>query len=153
MQIRVADYIVRRLREAGVDTIFMLNGGGMMHLVDAVGRCDGMRYVCSHHEQASAMAADGYARLRGEVGVCFATAGPGATNLLTGVVGAWQDSAPTLFITGQSKSTQTVALSGIPGLRQFVTFEVDIVPVMAPVTKYCHMLTDPQSARYHLEKA
>ncbi|MES2149700.1 MAG: thiamine pyrophosphate-binding protein [Pseudomonadota bacterium] len=153
MKIRVADYIVRRLREAGVDTVFMLNGGGMMHLVDAVGRCEGMRYVCAHHEQASAMAADGYARLRGEVGVCFATAGPGATNILTGVVGAWQDSAPTLFITGQSKSTQTIALSGIPGLRQFGTFEVDIVPIMQPVTKYCHMLTDPQSVRYHLELA
>jgi len=153
MKIRVADYIVGRLREIGVDTIFLLNGGGMMHLVDAVGRCDGIRYVCSHHEQASAMAADGYARLSGELGVCFATSGPGATNLLTGVVGAWQDSAPTLFITGQSKSTQTIALSGIPGLRQFGTFEVNIVPIMQSVTKYCHMLTDPQSVRYHLEQA
>lgn len=153
MKVRVADYITHRLREAGVDTIFMLNGGGMMHLVDAVGRCQGMRYVCSHHEQASAMAADGYARLAGQPGVCFATAGPGATNILTGVVGAWQDSAPTLFITGQSKSSQTIALSGIAGLRQFGTFEVDIVPIMQPVTKYCHMLTDPQSVRYHLEKA
>jgi acetolactate synthase-1/2/3 large subunit len=153
MKIRVADYIVQRLREAGVDTVFLLNGGGMMHLVDAVGRCEGMRYVCNHHEQASAMAADGYARLSGELGVCFATAGPGATNILTGVVGAWQDSAPTLYITGQSKSTQTIALSGIEGLRQFGTFEVDIVPIMRSVTKYCHLLDDPQSVRYHLEKA
>ncbi|MES2299251.1 MAG: thiamine pyrophosphate-binding protein [Pseudomonadota bacterium] len=153
MKIRVADYIISRLRQAGVDTVFLLNGGGMMHLVDAIGRSEGMRYICSHHEQASAMAADGYARRSGKLGVCCATAGPGATNILTGVVGAWQDSAPTIFLTGQSKSTQTIATSGIPGLRQFGTFEVDIVPIMQSVTKYCHMLLDPQSVRYHLEKA
>lgn len=153
MRIRVTDYIVNRLREAGVNTVFMLNGGGMMHLVDAIGRSEGMQYVCSHHEQASAMAADGYARLSGRLGVCCATAGPGATNILTGVVGAWQDSAPTLFLTGQSKSTQTIARSGIPGLRQFGTFEVDIVPIMQSVTKYCHMVIDAKSVRYHLEKA
>jgi acetolactate synthase-1/2/3 large subunit len=153
MKIRVADYIVARLREAGVDTVFLLNGGGMMHLVDAVGRCEGMRYVCSHHEQASAMAADGYARLSGRVGVCCATSGPGATNILTGLVGAWQDSAPLLFLTGQSKTSQTIAQSGIEHLRQYGTFEVDIVPIVASVTKYAHMLTDPASVRYHLEKA
>ncbi|NRR32677.1 thiamine pyrophosphate-binding protein [Oxalobacteraceae bacterium] len=153
MKIRVADYIVQRLREAGVDTVFMLNGGGMMHLVDAVGRCEGMRYVCSHHEQASAMQADGYARLSGQIGVCCATAGPGATNILTGIVGAWQDSAPLLFLTGQSKSTQTIANSGIEGLRQFGTFEVNIVPIVESVTKYAFMLKDAQDVRYQLEKA
>lgn len=153
MKIRVVDYIANHLRSVGIDTVFMLNGGGMMHLVDALGRTPGMRYVCSHHEQGSAMAADGYARRTGKTGVCCATAGPGATNILTGLVGAWQDSTPLLFLTGQSKSTQTIAHSGIPGLRQFGTFEVDIVPIVQSVTKYAHMLMDPKSVRYHLEKA
>jgi acetolactate synthase I/II/III large subunit len=153
MKIRVADYIVNRLHQAGVDTIFLLNGGGMMHLVDAVGNHKGIKVVCNHHEQASAIAADGYARLSGSLGACFATSGPGATNILTGLVGAWQDSSRVIFVTGQSKITQTIANSNIKGLRQFGTFEVDIVPIVKSVTKYSHMIIEPRSIRYHLEKA
>lgn len=153
MNIRVADYIAKRLREWEVDTVFILSGGGMMHLVDSVGRAEGMRAICNHHEQCSAIAADAQARFTGKVGVCYATSGPGATNILTGVVGAWQDSSPVLFLTGQSKSTQTIQGSGIPGLRQFGTFEVDIVPIIKPVTKYAVMVTDPNTIRFHLEKA
>lgn len=153
MTIRVADYIAARLLEQGVQEIFLLNGGMMMHLVDTLGRLDGLRYICNHHEQASAMAADGHARRSGRLAVCYATSGPGATNILTGLAGAWQDSTPLLFLTGQSKSTQTIAGSGIAGLRQFGTFEVDIVPIVASVTKYAHIVMDPQTVRYHLEKA
>lgn len=153
MKIRAADYIARRLREWGVDTVFILSGGGMMHLVDSVGRAEDLRVVCNHHEQCSAIAADALARFSGRIGVCYATSGPGATNILTGLVGAWQDSSPVLFLTGQSKSTQTIQGSGIAGLRQFGTFEVDIVPIVKPVTKYAVMVTDPKTIRYHLEKA
>ncbi|MBI5890586.1 MAG: thiamine pyrophosphate-binding protein [Nitrosomonadales bacterium] len=153
MKIRTADYIARRLREWGVDKVFMLSGGGMMHLVDSVGRAEGMHAICNHHEQCSAIAADAQARFTGRIGVCYATSGPGATNILTGLVGAWQDSSPVLFLTGQSKSTQTIQGAGIAGLRQFGTFEVDIVPIVKPVTKYAVMVTDPNTIRYHLEKA
>lgn len=153
MKIRVADYIAQRLLEWSVDTVFMLSGGGMMHLVDSVGRAEGMRTICNHHEQCSAIAADAQARFSGRIGVCYATSGPGATNILTGLVGAWQDSSPVLFITGQSKSTQTIQGSGIAGLRQFGTFEVDIIPIVQTVTKYAVMVTDPKTIRYHLEKA
>lgn len=153
MRIRTADYIAQRLREWGIDTVFMLSGGGMMHLVDSVGRTQGLRAICNHHEQCSAIAADAQARFSGRIGVCYATSGPGATNILTGLVGAWQDSSPVLFITGQSKSTQTIQGSGIAGLRQFGTFEVDIVPIVKPVTKYAVMVTDPRTIRHHLEKA
>lgn len=153
MKIRVADYIASRLFEMGVNHVFLLNGGMMMHLVDTLGRPGSLRYICNHHEQASAIAADGYARLSGKVGVCFATSGPGATNILTGLVGAWQESTPLLFLTGQSKSTQTIQGSGIPNLRQFGTFEVDIVPIVQSVTKYAQMVRDPLTIRYHLEKA
>ena len=153
MKIRASDYIAQRLQEWGVDTVFMLSGGGMMHLVDSVGRADGLSAICNHHEQCSAIAADALARFSGRIGVCYATSGPGATNILTGLVGAWQDSNPVLFLTGQSKSTQTIQGSGIAGLRQFGTFEVDIVPIVKSVTKYAVLVTDPKTIRYHLEKA
>jgi acetolactate synthase-1/2/3 large subunit len=153
VKIRVADFIASHLLSIGAKKVFMLNGGMMMHLVDTLGRPGGLQYVAQHHEQASAMAADGYARRSGELGVCYATSGPGATNILTGLAGAWQDSTPVLFLTGQSKSTQTIQKSGISGLRQFGTFEVDIVPMAQSVTKYAVMVLDPQTIRYHLEKA
>lgn len=153
MEIRTADYIAHRLREWGVETVFMLAGGGMMHLVDSVGRAEGIHAICNHHEQCSAIAADAQARFSDRISVCYATSGPGATNILTGLVGAWQDSSPVLFMTGQSKSTQTIQGSGIAGLRQFGTFEVDIVPIVKTVTKYAVMVTDPKTIRYHLEKA
>jgi acetolactate synthase-1/2/3 large subunit len=153
MKIRVADYIASQLQKRGAKKVFLLNGGMMMHLVDTLGHQGGLGYVAQHHEQASAMSADGYARRSGELGVCFATSGPGATNILTGLAGAWQDSTPVLFLTGQSKSTQTIEQSGIEGLRQYGTFEVNIVPVVKSVTKYAVMVMDPRSIRFHLEKA
>ncbi len=149
---RVADYIAGTLARHGVKCVFMVSGGGMMHLIDAVPRA-GLKYVCNHHEQACAMAAEGYARRTGELGVCYATSGPGATNILTGLVGAWQDSAPVLFLTGQSNVKQTIQGSGIEGLRQFGTFEVDIVPIVKPVTKYAAFVNDASTIRMHLEKA
>lgn len=153
MTMRVSDYIARHLHTIGSRDVFLLSGGGMMHLIDAVSRVPGMRYHCNHHEMACAMAAEAYARLTHRLGVCYATSGPGATNILTGVVGAWVDSAPVLYLTGQSNVKQSIRGSGIAGLRQFGTFEVDTVPIMQSVTKYAVFLDDPQMARYHLEKA
>lgn len=149
---RVSDYLARHLAQIGVDRVFLLSGGGMMYLIDAIGRA-GIPYTCCHHEQACAMAAEGYARQTGRLGVSYATSGPGATNLLTGIVGAWQDSSPVLFITGQSKRSQTIRLSQTRGLRQFGTFEVDIVPIVESVTKFAHFLDDPNDIRWVLEKA
>ncbi len=124
-----------------------------MHLMDAFGRLEDFRYYCNHHEQASAMAADAYARQSGKLGLCLATSGPGATNLLTGLVGAYQDSTPVLFFTGQCKRAETVRASGIAGLRQAGFLEVDIVPIVESVTKYAAFIESPERARYHLEKA
>ncbi len=151
--IRVADYIANYLDEIGVRAVFMLSGGFMMHLMDAISRKPNIRYICCHHEQACAIAADAYARMTGHLGVAYATSGPAATNLLTGLVEAWQDSSPVLFLTGQSKRVETVYLSGIEGLRQVGFLEVNIVPIVESVTKYATMLDDPQLARFHLEKA
>lgn len=150
---RVSDYIAKTLEDRGVRATFMVSGGGMMHLIDAVGRMSSLKYFCNHHEQACAMAADGYARQSGGIGLVYATSGPGGTNLLTGLVGAWQDSTPILFLTGQSKTSQTIHGTGIAGLRQFGTFEVDIVPIVKSVTKYAAVIERPEDARFHLENA
>ena len=136
MTMRVSDYIARHLHAIGSRDVFLLSGGGMMHLIDAVSRVPGMRYHCNHHEMACAMAAEAYARLTHRVGVCYATSGPGATNIVTGVVGAWVDSAPVLYLTGQSNVRQSIRGSGIAGLRQYGTFEVDTLPILQNVTKY-----------------
>lgn len=149
---RVGDYIAQRLKAMGSGPVFLLSGGGMMHLMDAIGRAE-LDYICCHHEQACAMAAEGFARQSGQLGVCYATTGPGATNLVTGVAGAWLDSAPVLFLTGQSKRSQTIHLAETKGLRQFGTFEVDIVPVVQSITKFAHFLDDPLDVRRVLEKA
>lgn len=150
---RVADYMAERVVQAGADCFFVLTGGMAMHLNDAFGRIPGLRYYCNHHEQASAMAADAYARQTGKLGVAMATSGPGATNLLTGLVGAYQDSVPVLFFTGQCKRVETIRGRGIPGLRQCGFLEVDIIPIVESVTKYAAYVESPERARYHIEKA
>lgn len=149
---RVGDYFAQQLKALGVGKVFLVSGGGMMHLIDAIAS-NGLDYVCCHHEQACAMAAEAYARETGRLGACYATSGPGATNILTGLIGAWQDSSPVIFFTGQAKRSQTIALAPTPGLRQFGTFEVDIVPVVKSVTKYATMLDDLSKVRFHFEKA
>lgn len=153
MSIRVADYVANTVEQLGTDCVFMLSGGMMMHLMDAFGRLQNIRYYCNHHEQASAMAADAYARESGKLGVCLATSGPGATNLLTGLVGAYQDSSPVLYLTGQCKRKETIRWRGIKGLRQCGFLEVDIVPIVESVTKYAAFVDEPRDIRMHLEKA
>lgn len=130
-----ADYIMEVLSANDVKTVFMLNGGGMMHLVDAVERHKHISYAHHHHEQCAGIAADSHARVTQRLGVCFATSGPGGTNLSTAIAGAYQDSTPCMFIIGQSKTTETIAGKGVSA-RQVGTFEVDIIPTVQSITKY-----------------
>jgi acetolactate synthase-1/2/3 large subunit len=153
MMVRVSDYLAQFVAAKGARHAYMLSGGGMMHLMDAVGRCPDLAYVCNHHEHACAVAAEGYARQSGELGFCLVTSGPGASNTVTGVVECWQDSVPVLFVSGQAKRSQTIQGTGMAGLRQFGTFEVDIVPIVQSITKYAAFVDDPATIRYHLEKA
>lgn len=151
---RVADYIMSFFKgPLKADTVFMVSGGGIMHLTDALGRQKGLRYVCCHNEQAVTMAADGYAKTRNAFGAALLTTGPGATNAITGVVGAWQDSSRVFVVSGQSKYSQTIHKSGLKGLRQFGVQEADILPMVRTVTKYSAMVERPEDVRYHLEKA
>jgi acetolactate synthase I/II/III large subunit len=147
---KLSDYVMQAIAAHGVKHVFMLPGGGAMHLNDSLGRCEGMQFVCNLHEQASAIAAEAYAKITGGLGVAQVTTGPGATNTITGVVGAWQDSTPCLFVSGQVKRAD---MSGNTGVRQMGVQEVDIVSIISSVTKYAVTITDPQSIRFHLEKA
>jgi len=128
----------------------MLAGGGAMHLNDSFGHTPGLEFVCTLHEQAAAVAAEAYARVSENIGVALVTTGPGGTNTITGVAAAWLDSTPCLFISGQVKRADC---AGGRGLRQLGVQEIDIVSIVAPITKYAVTITDPGSIRYHLEKA
>lgn len=149
--IRVADYIMERLAAFGVEDIFMITGGGAMHLNDAAGRR--LRYFCNHHEQASAIAAEGYARLTGKTAVVLVTTGPGGLNTLTGVMGQWTDSVPVLYLSGQVKFETSIRSCQELGLRQLGDQEVDIVEVVRPLTKFAACVTDPLMVRCTLEQA
>lgn len=152
--IRVADYIAETLVRHGIRHVFMVTGGGAMHLNDAIGRCAALQYICCHHEQACAMAAEGYARIENQLGVINVTSGPGGINALNGVFGAWTDSIPMLIISGQMKRETLVSTHGLTGkLRQLGDQEVNIVEMVKGITKFAHLLTEPESVRYHLEKA
>jgi acetolactate synthase-1/2/3 large subunit len=150
--VRVADYIVKTLATHGVKHVFMITGGGAMFLNDAFGLEKRIQYVCNLHEQACAMAAEGYARTAGKMAVVCVTSGPGGTNTLTGVLGQWMDSIPVLYLSGQVRFETTIASTDLP-LRQLGDQEANIVAIVRPITKYSVMVTDPQSIRYHLEKA
>lgn len=152
--IRVADYVIQTLADRGVGHIFMVTGGGAMHLNDAIGREPRVQYICNHHEQASAMAAEGYARVTGGIGVVNVTSGPGAVNALNGVFGAFTDSVPMLVLSGQVKRETCLLTHGLTGkLRQLGDQEIDIVAMVRHMTKYSVMVTEPESIRYHLERA
>ena len=151
--IRLSDYVAKRLAEHGVKDVFMISGGGAMHLNDAIGRCKSLRYICNHHEQATAIGAEGYSRVSDRLGVSIVTTGPGGTNTLTGVIGQWLDSIPALYISGQVKFTTTKDSCPEVGLRQLGDQEIGIVDIVRSVTKYSEMVTDPYRIKYVLDKA
>ena len=129
----------------------MVSGGGAMHLNDSLGRY--IPYTANHHEQACAIAAEGYARVNQKLALVNVTTGPGGLNCLNGVFGQWTDSVPVLYISGQVKFTTTMASCPEVPLRQLGDQEVDIISVVKPLVKYAKMVTDPKEIKYHLDKA
>lgn len=152
---KLSDYVVRFVAEQGVKHVFLVTGGGAMHLNQSLGTQSAIEPVCNSHEQASAICAEAYAKATHHLGVCMVTTGPGGTNAITGVAGAWLDSTPTLFISGQVKRPDRMFdQDGRPlGMRQLGVQEVDIVSIVKPITKYAVTVLDPSEIRYHLEKA
>ena len=152
-KVKVSDLIIDFFERKGISTIFLLSGGMMMHLLDSLGRSNKIKYVTNHHEQASCYSAEAYARVKDKVGVCFATSGPGATNTITGITSAWVDSTPLMVLTGQSRTSLTARGMGNRKIRMVGNFEVDIVEIVKPITKYSYFIDNPKSILYHLEKA
>ena len=152
MKKKLAKYVADFLVEHGVQHMFTLTGGGAMHLNDAFGHKEGLNCIYNHHEQACAIAAEGYTRLTGRVAAVCVTSGPGGTNAITGVLGGWLDSIPMFVISGQVKRETTTWATDVP-LRQLGDQEFQIVSAVSSMTKYAHMVTEPNEIRYHLEKA
>jgi acetolactate synthase-1/2/3 large subunit len=146
---KLSDYVADFIHSRGVSDVFMISGGGCMHLVDSIGAHKGINYYCCLHEQACAMATEGYARVKNNVGACIVTTGPGGTNTLTGVLGCWLDSVPAVFISGQVKREMLTK----PGLRQLGDQEFPIVNAVKSMTKFAALVDDPEKIRYMLEKA
>jgi acetolactate synthase-1/2/3 large subunit len=147
---KLSDFVMEFVAGTGVKHVFLLSGGACMHLVDSAGRTPGLEYVCPLHEQACAFAGEAYAEVTNGLGVVLVTAGPGGTNAITGVAAAWLESASLLVISGQAKRADLIAGSGVRSMGQQ---EVAIVPVVTPITKYAVTVLDPESIRFHLEKA
>jgi acetolactate synthase-1/2/3 large subunit len=147
---KLSDYVIHKIAEQGVKHIFLLPGGGCMHLLDSVGRSTELEFVCNLHEQAVAIAAEAYGQYTNNLGAALVTTGPGGTNTITGVAAAWLESTPTIFISGQVK---TADLIGERGVRQMGFQEINIIDIVKPITKYAVTITDPLTIKYHLEKA
>lgn len=150
MKQRVADYIFATIAQLGVKDVFLLPGGGAMHLVDALGQNKDLNFIPCHHEQAAAIAAEAYARVNEKIGVALVTTGPGALNTLTAVAGAWIESVPLLIISGQVKRSD---MKGDTGVRQMGPQEVDIVSMVKPITKYAVTIDNASDIKMHLEEA
>lgn len=147
---KLSDYVADFLVQKGIAHVFVVTGGASAHLIDSVARYKKIEHVCSQHEQAAAMAADAYSRVTGNMGAAFATSGPGATNLLTGICSAYYDSVPVLYITGQ---VSTFRQKKDTGVRQIGFQETEIVPMFKYVTNYAVQIEDVKKIRFELEKA
>ncbi len=147
---KLTDYVIDFLIQQGVDTVFGLTGGAVVHFFDSADRHPDMQPVFCHHEQAASLAAPAYAKIKNGFGVCIVTTGPGGTNAITGVTGAWQDSVPCFYISGQTRLAHTSR--GKP-VRQVGSQELDILSLVEPVTNYAALVESADSIRYHLEKA
>jgi len=147
---KLSDYVFDFVAETGTQHIFFLPGGGCMHLVDSLGRKSELQKTCCLHEQAAVIAAEAYSQYTNNLGVALVTTGPGATNAITGVAGAWIDSTPLLVISGQVKRSDMI---GARGVRQMGVQEVDIAAIVRPITKYVVTVMKPRMIKYHLQKA
>lgn len=148
---KVSDYIIEFLnKNMGVKDVFMLAGGGWMHLLNSLGKNKNINYICNLHEQGAAIAAEAYGQYTNNIGVVMVTTGPGGTNAITGVTAAWIDSTPMMVISGQVKRADMILNKRI---RQSGAQEVDIISIVKPITKYAVTVMDPKKIKYHLQKA
>lgn len=149
-RMKLSDFVAAFLASKGIRHAFIISGGASIHLLHSISDQVDIAAICPHHEQAAAMSADAYARVTGGLGCAIGTSGPGATNMITGIAGAWFDSVPVIYISGQ---VATYRMKKDTGVRQLGFQETDILPMVEPVTKYAVMIKDPAQIAYELEKA
>ena len=149
-ELKLADFVVEFLAEQNINAVFLVPGGGSMHLCDALARNGKVEFVPTHHEQSAAIAAEAYARVTGGVGCVLVTTGPGGTNAMTAVAGSWIESIPLLVISGQVKRSDLKRESGV---RQRGVQEVDVISMVKPITKYAKLVENPNDIRFELERA
>jgi len=150
---RLSDYVIKYLKDNyQIDTIFTVSGGGCIFLIDSLSNIEGVKYIATHHEQAAAIAAEGYSRMHGKLGACIVTSGPGGTNAITGVLGAWLDSIPMIVISGQVNKEMTTNYTGL-NLRQLGDQEFNIIESVKNMTKYAVQVNDPDTIKFHLDSA
>lgn len=147
---KLSDYLASFLAKQGIQHVFGLTGGAVVHLFDSLARTPNIRPIFTHHEQAAAFAAEAYARIRNSIGAAFVTTGPGGTNAITGVTAAWLDSVPCVYISGQTRFSHTTQGKGI---RQLGSQQVDIISLVDSITKYAVMVDKPELIKYYLQKA
>jgi acetolactate synthase-1/2/3 large subunit len=150
--VKLSDYVIDTLIRYGLKHLFLLPGGGCMHLADSVGQRSELDYVCCLHEQGCAFAAEAYGEYTNHLGGALVTAGPGGTNTLTGAACAWIESSPCIFISGQAKRPDLIRSQPLP-VRSMGQQEVDIIAMVRPITKYAATVLDPADIRHHLEQA
>lgn len=148
--IKLSDYVIKFLESLGINHLFMISGGGCMHLVNSIGKSDKIDYVCNLNEQAVSISVEAYAQYTNHFGVGLVTTGPGGTNAITGMAAAYVDSTPCLMISGQVKRADSAKHYGV---RQMGFQEIDIISIVKPITKYAVTIEQPDKIKYHLEKA
>ena len=149
---RVSDYIANFLKEKGVNDVFMLTGYGAMYLNDAI-KLSGINYYATRNEATAPIMAESYARVKNKVGIACVTAGPGSTNALPGLAEAFVDSAPIIVLSGQVDYKHTTYSTKLKNIRTFGTAEINIIPIVKPLTKFSEILKNPNDVRYIMEKA
>lgn len=155
MKLKLSDYLVKYL-EGITDSVFLVSGGGHMHTVDSIGRSAKLKSYCCHHEQACALAAEGYSRTNNnKIGVVCVTTGPGGTNVITGVAASWVDGIPIMIIAGQVRKEVKLSRKDIEnGLRRLgEPQEINLLDCVKPITKYAVCVENPNEIKYHLQKA
>ena len=150
--IRLADYVIQRIVDEGVKHIFLITGRGILYLSDAVAKNEEMTPVSVHHEQAAAYAAVAYSQYNDKLGAALVSTGCASTNAVTGVLNAWQDGVPVIFISGQNKLHETVAYTG-KHIRTWGSQEADVIPIVKPITKYANIITDASKIGEEMDKA
>ena len=149
---RLADYVISKLFDEGVQHVFTVTGRGILYLTDALAKHNEIKTICTHHEQAASFAAVSYAQYNNNLGSCIVSTGCGATNALTGLLSAWQDNVPCIFISGQNLLKETSRGTKI-NIRTFGSQEADIISIVQSITKYAVMIENPNSIVYELDKA